>query len=241
MMKIKSITDVITNSSSEVFILDTPKSPEQVAQELATFTSGFGTPFTFRLEDYRKAMEDESDSWDNPYKTHIDGWWTDPNDPEAMKEYAENAIEHASLRQVLTDDYVIGDRTAEEMQMREDFFNRILEVINENLPALTELARTEEGRCPWWLKKDAPNRELSDYDITWLFRFGKWNPSPLSEFIHELIDPIPIPEPFKVLREEDDITKLEGKIIVPCGENSCPYETWDRINEDYNGYNKHLG
>lgn len=41
---VQTVSDIITNSSSEVFILDTGKTCEEVDTMLHTFTSGFSYP-----------------------------------------------------------------------------------------------------------------------------------------------------------------------------------------------------
>ena len=51
---VQSISDLITNSSSEVFILDTGKTCEEVNDILKGFTSGFAYPEVFSLKDYRE-------------------------------------------------------------------------------------------------------------------------------------------------------------------------------------------
>ena len=51
---VQSISDLITNSSSEVFILDTGKTCEEVNDTLKGFTSGFAYPEVFSLKDYRE-------------------------------------------------------------------------------------------------------------------------------------------------------------------------------------------
>lgn len=45
---VQSVSDLITNSSSEVFILETGKTCEEVNTILNTFTSGFRYPEVFR-------------------------------------------------------------------------------------------------------------------------------------------------------------------------------------------------
>lgn len=55
----QSESDVITNSSSEVFIMNTDKSPEEIVNILRTFTYGFNPNiYRFNLEEYKKALAD---------------------------------------------------------------------------------------------------------------------------------------------------------------------------------------
>lgn len=51
---VQTVSDIITNSSSEVFILDTGKTCEEVDTMLHTFTSGFSYPEVFSLKDFRE-------------------------------------------------------------------------------------------------------------------------------------------------------------------------------------------
>lgn len=51
---VQSVSDLITNSSSEVFILETGKTCEEVNTILNTFTSGFRHPEVFSLKDFRE-------------------------------------------------------------------------------------------------------------------------------------------------------------------------------------------
>lgn len=51
---VQTVSDIITNSSSEVFILDTGKTCEEVNTMLHTFTSGFDYPEVFSLKDFRE-------------------------------------------------------------------------------------------------------------------------------------------------------------------------------------------
>ena len=51
---VQSVSDLITNSSSEVFILETGKTCEEVNTILNTFTSGFRYPEVFSLKDFRE-------------------------------------------------------------------------------------------------------------------------------------------------------------------------------------------
>lgn len=51
---VQTVSDLITNSSSEVFILETGKTCEEVNTILNTFTSGFSYPEVFSLKDFRE-------------------------------------------------------------------------------------------------------------------------------------------------------------------------------------------
>ena len=65
-LTIQSFSDVITNSSSEVFILNTNHTCEEVNSILNSFTTGFNYPEVFDLKkfrEWRKDHEEFSYSW----------------------------------------------------------------------------------------------------------------------------------------------------------------------------------
>lgn len=60
-IKKQSESDVITNSSSEVFIMNTDKSPDEIVKILNSFTYGFNPNiYRFNLEEYKKALADRN-------------------------------------------------------------------------------------------------------------------------------------------------------------------------------------
>ena len=81
---VQTVSDIITNSSSEVFILDTGKTCEEVDTMLHTFTSGFSYPEVFSLKDFRewrkkvRSGEIEED-WSYPGSIFsiAEGWFMD--------------------------------------------------------------------------------------------------------------------------------------------------------------------
>lgn len=80
-IKLQSCTDLITNSSSELFQLRTDLPLEQVKETLSTITSGYLEPVLFDLKEYREFKK-------NPDSNHpkfdiyssVDGWFYDPKD-----------------------------------------------------------------------------------------------------------------------------------------------------------------
>lgn len=61
-IKKQSESDVITNSSSEVFIMHTDKSPKEVVEILSNITYGFDPDVKrFSLEEYKKALASEGE------------------------------------------------------------------------------------------------------------------------------------------------------------------------------------
>lgn len=88
---VQSISDLITNSSSEVFILDTGKTCEEVNDILKGFTSGFAYPEVFSLKDFREWRKklrngEVEDDWSYPGSIFsiANGWFKDPEDEEDL-------------------------------------------------------------------------------------------------------------------------------------------------------------
>ena len=61
---IQSLSDVITNSSSEIFVLDTNKPIEKVVEILETITTGFQEPIIFDLKEFKKVDFEEEENND---------------------------------------------------------------------------------------------------------------------------------------------------------------------------------
>lgn len=88
---VQSVSNLITNSSSEVFILETGKTCEEVNTILNTFTSGFRHPEVFSLKDFRewrkklRSGEIEEDwSYPGTIFSIANGWFKDPEDEEDL-------------------------------------------------------------------------------------------------------------------------------------------------------------
>lgn len=88
---VQSVSDLITNSSSEVFILETGKTCEEVNTILNTFTSGFRHPEVFSLKDFREWRKklrsgEIEDDWSYPGTIFsiANGWFKDPEDEEDL-------------------------------------------------------------------------------------------------------------------------------------------------------------
>ena len=88
---VQSVSDLITNSSSEVFILETGKTCGEVNTILNTFTSGFRYPEVFSLKDFREWRKklrsgEIEDDWSYPGTIFsiANGWFKDPEDEEDL-------------------------------------------------------------------------------------------------------------------------------------------------------------
>jgi hypothetical protein len=103
-----SIIDVITNSSSELFVCKTDKTVEMVKEILAADPNvyGYNEPVFFDLQEYRKWRKlereriknwqqgDKEPNWanDSVYRD-IEGWFPDDEDEHDIKESRINHIE----------------------------------------------------------------------------------------------------------------------------------------------------
>ncbi|MGM9530642.1 hypothetical protein [Intestinibacter sp.] len=91
---IQSFSDIITNSSSELFVLNTDNTVQKVEEILNKITSGYCTPIIFNLERYNKWKEDKSSVSDLEY-SYFDtasGWLVDLDDEDSLFDYRLNAL-----------------------------------------------------------------------------------------------------------------------------------------------------
>lgn len=229
-IKIQSVSDLITNSSSELFQLRTDHTLEEVNEILDGITSGYLPPIVFKLDDYYKATElyreqepklrekylsgDNSDWYiyeeevSNIYPNikiynTISGWFFDEKDPKQI----EQAYKH----------YVLGI----------DSLYNTKSILNSIQKEFREFVIKNNYKDP-----DFPN---------W------WNPYNIEDKAFEEFKKIhPIP-PIEELEKYagyygQNIKNLDGCILVLSeSDNSIPYETWDLINTLLNGINYHLG
>ena len=91
---IQSFSDIITNSSSELFVLNTYNTIQKVEEILSSITSGYLDPIIFDLEKYNKWKEDDSfvSNLENTYFDTIKDWFTDLDDEDSLFEYRLRAF-----------------------------------------------------------------------------------------------------------------------------------------------------
>ena len=91
---IQSFSDIITNSSSELFVLNTNNTIQKVKEILNSITSGYQDPIIFNLENYNKWKEDDSfvSNLENAYFDTIKDWFTDLDDEDSLFEYRLQAF-----------------------------------------------------------------------------------------------------------------------------------------------------
>lgn len=91
---IQSFSDIITNSSSELFVLNTNNTIQKVKEILSSITSSYIDPIIFNLENYNKWKEDDSfvSNLENTYFDTVKDWFTDLDDEDSLFEYRLRAF-----------------------------------------------------------------------------------------------------------------------------------------------------
>lgn len=229
-IKVQSLTDLITNSSSELFQLRTDQTVEQVSETLAKITSGYCEPVLFNLEEYRKnksklqeminaitpgsdASDEEWDKyWDEERRLKeenpsywvmdtVEGWFFDPENIEDTREVYEAYLCN----------HYDWDRKGDNELQKE--FKKFVDDNN-----YLENNDFYSPYYPWNIKKEAFDKFLATHEM---------------------------PDPRECGRDAyyyGSIEKLDGCILVlSCDDNSIPYDTWDTINDLFDGTNYHLG
>lgn len=234
---VQSISDLITNSSSEVFILDTGKTCEEVNTILNGFTSGFRYPEIFSLKDFREWRKklrsgEIKDDWSYPGTIFsiANGWFKDPEDEEDLLELRMDFLFDPFETINYGDGFVAHSYGS---SYKEPIHDAFIEYLNSN----------------WDKVAYDINRVLAGDDIVssinWeiLYRYSYQFKDVLEDVAKEFLKNYNGPEPtaWNVSKSED-VRRLDGKILV-VGEydNSIPYETWDKIRDLFNGWNMHLG
>ena len=91
---IQSFSDIITNSSSELFVLNTNNTIQKVKEILSSITYGYIDPIIFNLEKYNKWKEDDSfvSNLESAYFDTVRDWFTDLDDEDSLFEYRLRAF-----------------------------------------------------------------------------------------------------------------------------------------------------
>lgn len=218
-INLHSILDVITNSSTELFVCDTNKTVEMIKEILAADPNvcGYKEPWIFNLKEYREFRKKERERiarWEethepcdcnNPYYA-IEGWFYDTEDEEDMKYLREQFIED-------------GDRSGYYwISTRNPYTDRIYKVEEK-------AAKTDPGK--WEIQYKAKLTEI--------------------EKIYKEVEAMDVkPEwwinPNKFHYNEQPVNDLDGKIII-VGEddNSISCDHFDWIENTFNAQRHHLG
>lgn len=224
-LDIQSTSDIITNSSSEVFVLRTDKTCEEVNTILKGITCGFMYPEVFHIDEYRKWRERPKDIRDSNYLYDVvKGWFIDPeNETDMINHYRDflfspwknESFGSFSFQSFGYDCY---------HQINIDFWK-----------FLDKYTKKIKEVVPEYKKYNTFDDFLSDkYNLRWQlpdFIIKKFMESYKGEFPSEL----------KIPRRENALN-LDGKVLVLSeSDNSIPYDTWDKIENMFDCYNVHLG
>jgi hypothetical protein len=236
---VQTVSDLITNSSSEVFILETGKTCEEVNTILNTFTSGFSYPEVFSLKDFRewrkklRSGEIEED-WSYPGSIFsiANGWFFDPEDKEDLLDLRMS---------FLFEPYQIIDPQSKyrtyvySNKYREPIHDAFVEYLNNNWNRVG-------GVINQTLEEDG-EETLDSMDWSTLLKNNYLLKDPLDNIAKEFLENYNGPEPTVWnVGKRDDVRELDGKVLVVSNDdNSILYDTWDKINSLFNGWNVHLG
>lgn len=223
---VQSVSDLITNSSSEVFILETGKTCEEVNTILNTFTSGFRYPEVFSLKDFREWRKklrsgEIEDDWSYPGAIFsiVNGWFKDPEDEEDLLNLRMDFL----FDPFDTIDYGNGYSSS----YKEPIHDAFIEYLNKNWDKVAyDINRV--------LAEDA----VSSIDWKTLRRHNYWLKDALEDVAKEFLKNYNGPEPtvWNVSKGED-VRRLDGKVLVVSNDdNSIPYDTWDKIRDLFNGW-----
>ena len=230
MKKIKSITDVITNSSTEIFTCRTTKSLDEVSEFLKNNTSGYRKP---EIMSKKKGC----------LKELIEGGYVvDMDDPVSINELKLRVILRAPYRQSDPD----FDRRAKLKRAFADYLwehkGEVSKYISENFsenywinqnggflmsePEFTESYDSFVRNC---LKGNIWEIEYAEiYPDTFINSF-------LLEYQGDLSGLFDVHETHRADYYVGQIGFM-GK-----GDNSIPYDTWDIIKKELNATNWHMG
>lgn len=236
---VQTVSDIITNSSSEVFILNTDKSCDEIDNILSTFTTGFRFPEIFSLKDYRewrkKFRNNEiEDNWSYPGSIFkiANGWFKDPEDEEDLLDLRKDFL----FDPFETIDYGNGlIARSYGYNYKEPIHEAFIKYINDN----------------WDRVGKSINKVLKSLDkplvdkATWhVIRADHyWMEDALDDLAIEFLKNYDGPKPTVWnVNKREDVRELDGKVlVVSTDDNSIPYDTWDQIRELFNGWNVHLG
>lgn len=235
---VQTISDVITNSSSEVFILDTGKTCEEVNTILHTFTSGFCYPEVFSLKDFREWRKklrsgEIEDDWSYPGSIFsiANGWFKDPEDEEDLLNLRMDFL----FEPFETVNY--GEFVAYSFNpsYKEPIHDAFIEYLNNNWDKV--------GCDINQVLKERGEIAVSSIDWDTLNRNNYWFKNALEDTAKKFLKNYDGPKPtvWEVSKRED-VRELDGKVLVVSNDdNSIPFDTWEEINDLFNGWNVHLG
>ena len=183
-LPIQSFSDIITNSSSELFVTNTNFSKQQVVDILKEITIGFQDPMVFNVEEYRKACKTTKEFHYNSYYGAVLDNFRDLNDKWDIAEYRIkilNYFESSKYRKIDWElriaffDY-LKDNFGFDMEEYEDYlaWREIIELPNSLKIAdfFDDYEKSGKPLPKWWIPKktiqslDGKILILSDSDNT---------------------------------------------------------------------------
>lgn len=236
---VQSISDLITNSSSEVFILDTGKTCEEVNDILKGFTSGFAYPEVFSLKDYREWRKklrsgeiEEGWSYPGTIFSIANGWFKDPEDEEDLLNLRMDFLFDPFDTIDYGNEYIAHGYSS---SYKEPIHDAFIEYLNKNW-----------DKVAYDINRVLAEEEDDAVDcIDWktLHRHSYWLKDALEDVAKEFLKSYDGPRPTVwEISKAEDVRRLDGKVLVVSNDdNSIPYDTWDKINSLFNGWNIHLG
>lgn len=162
-LPIQSVSDVITNSSSELFVLQESGELDYIEKVLNHITEGFQPPIKFSLKDYREALDKRKNSFldvlDDPhfrdpiwnYGTYyhtVKNWFVDLEDEKSLLDYRYDKLEYPWANDEINVLYKSHVKNLED-----DWGGRY--------KAGIEFLKTYSGKLPsWWM----PENTLQEID-----------------------------------------------------------------------------
>ena len=214
-----SMVDLITNSSTELFICDTNKTLDVINEILHSNKElcGYKEPWAFdikecrewrkkekELKDNRKDFDFSNIDWEHKFRD-IEGWFYDTECEEDLIYLRKHCIEE-------------GVRRYGRSQNYEQYINPYKDRIQEMLIKFKESERWGKGRE---IVMETLYEEIEESEEK-----PKWWSNPLPYY------------PYTCMSAND----LNGKvIIIGDNDNSIPYDQFDWISETFNAVSHHLG
>lgn len=229
-IKVQSCTDLITNSSSEIFMLHTDKTAQQVEEALSEFTSGYRKPFLFNLSEYRKHKNDYDKKYEEMRKQFED---EDGNVPDynafwkAIDQFDDDNIDLVIYNTV--QDWFIDSGDPDDILMvQKDYLN----------PSWN---RHDLNKLQLEFKDFLMSKGINENDFGYIP--NEYIPDDL---VKEFVGSHNLPSIKEMLDSgwsySDDVVDLDGCIVVLSEyDNSIPYDDFDKIDDMFNGRHYHLG
>jgi hypothetical protein len=213
-----SVIDVITNSSTELFVCDTKQKVDIVQEILALNPAiyGYEQPWLFNLTEYRKWRKKQRTSskkdYDNKFHA-IEGWFYDIEDEEDLKYLRKHYIERGNDNKMVWSSLDVRP------------FQKRLDAAEDSVKYNTTIPEKDK----WHRAYEAREKEIDKIysEIEKKAKKPDWWINPLNYYSYGYNKPI---------------SSLDGKIMLfSSDDNSIPYEQFDWIEETFNADRYHLG